>query len=360
MLIFRYLSKEIFITLASLTTILLLIFMSNQLVRYLNRAAAGQIPFMIIMKLMMLELPNLLGLLMPLGFYVALLLAYGRLYAENEMTVLHSCGYSSQQLFKHSFIIASGVAVIVGIIVFWVSPMIAQERNKLLRSTGFQTIIQTIMPGRFQAIEQGTVVFYVESTNLDHSKAENIFVARRNLKNPQQLWEILLAEDAFVVNDHENLEDYVVLLKGRQYTGIPGNADYRIAEFSQYKHRLPHSQIMVKNDLRTIETKNLWPFFNSDIKKAAELQWRLSVPLMVFTLTLIALPLSRVNPRRGKYAKLLPAIIIYIIYANFMFIMRDWLAEGKLPIWFGMGGLHLIMIIFALLLIWRNFKKFAL
>ena len=76
--------------------------MSNQFVQYLNRAASGNIPGMIILKLMMLELPNLMGLLLPLGFYVALLLSYGRLYADSEMTVLRACGYGPMQLIKHS------------------------------------------------------------------------------------------------------------------------------------------------------------------------------------------------------------------------------------------------------------------
>ncbi len=69
--------------------ILLLIFMSNQFVIYINRAASGKLPSILIFKLLLLELPNLAALLLPLGFYVSLLIAYGRLYAESEMTVLH-------------------------------------------------------------------------------------------------------------------------------------------------------------------------------------------------------------------------------------------------------------------------------
>jgi len=133
-LIFRYLAKEVFVTLAALTTILMLIFMSNQFVRYLGRVANGQIPLAIIMKLMMLELPNLMGLVLPLGFYVALLIAYGRLYAENEMTVLRACGYSPAKLLKHSYIMAIFVSGLVMTLVLWVSPMIAIERTKLLRT----------------------------------------------------------------------------------------------------------------------------------------------------------------------------------------------------------------------------------
>ncbi|HVT63317.1 MAG TPA: LptF/LptG family permease, partial [Legionellaceae bacterium] len=141
MILFRYLAKEVGLTLIALTSILVLIFMSNQVVIYLNRAASGVIPGMLVMQLMVLELPNLLSLLLPLGFYFALLLAYGRLYADSEMVVLQACGYSSGHLLKHSFILAFIVAIITALMIS-LSPLIAYQRAKLLQTTGLQTIIQ--------------------------------------------------------------------------------------------------------------------------------------------------------------------------------------------------------------------------
>lgn len=360
MIIFRYLAKEVLITLIALTGILMLIFLSNQFVQYLNRAASGAIPGMIIMKLMMLELPNLMGLLLPLGFYMALLLAYGRLYAENEMTILRACGYGPQQLLKHSFIMASFIAVSVAILMIWVSPYIAVERAKLLRSTGVQTLIQTIMPGRFHAINSGQQIFYVQSMNRDHSKADQIFLAKKSNKKEKTQWDILWADQAYAETDPQTLEEYIVLHNGKEYQGTPGEADYQIAQFADYKARLPHPRIRSLNeDLRTIAFRHLLPFNNSDPRKAAELQWRISIPLMVFVLTLVAVPLSRVNSRSGKFAKLLPAVIIYILYANFMFVARDAIASGKIPLWIGMSWIHLLVLIIGLLLIWRNQVKLA-
>jgi len=69
MIIFRYFAKEVLTTLSALTCILLLIFLSNQFVQYLTRAASGNIPVDVVLRLMMLEIPNLLGLLLPLGFF---------------------------------------------------------------------------------------------------------------------------------------------------------------------------------------------------------------------------------------------------------------------------------------------------
>lgn len=359
MIIFRYLAKEVFLTLIALTAILMLIFLSNQFVQYLNRAASGNIPGVIIMKLMMLEMPNLIGLLLPLGFYIAVLLAYGRLYAESEMTVMVACGYGPKQLLKHSFIMAIVVAVIVAAVMIWASPLIATERAKLLRSTGIKTLIQTIMPGRFHAINGGQQVFYVESMSRDHTKAEQVFLAKNSVKDNKIQWDVLWADKAFAETDQTTGEEYIVLQNGKEYQGTPGHADYQVAQFAEYKTRLPHPIVRINEDIRTAKTWSLFPLNNPDLQKAAELQWRLSVPLMVLTLTLVAVPLSRVNPRSGKFAKLLPAIIIYILYANFMFVARDAITTGTIPIWIGMGWIHILVILLGLLLIWRNQVKLA-
>ncbi len=358
MLIFRYLAKEVFVTLVALTSILLLIFMSNQVVIYLNRAASGTIPGMLIMKLMMLELPNLLGLLLPLGFYVALLLAYGRMYADSEMIVLQACGYGPGRLLKHSLIMALVVALVTSVMI-WTSPLIAFERAKLLQTTGVQTLIQTIVPGRFRAMSGGQQVFYVESMSRDHTQANHIFLARLIQNEGKEQWDVVWADKAFVNTDPATHEDFILMDNGKKYQGIPGQADFQIAEFSRYKARLPHPIVVVKNDIRTVSLSSLWPLNNPDRTKAAELQWRISVPLMVLTLTLVGVPLSRVNPRAGKYAKLLPAIVLYIFYANFMFIARDWLSSGKIPVWLGMWWIHLVVAVIGLLLIWRNQVKLS-
>jgi lipopolysaccharide export system permease protein len=79
----------------------------------------------------------------------------------------------------------------------------------------------------------------------------------------------------------------------------------------------------------------------------------------VLILTFLAVPLSRVNPRSGKFAKILPAIVIYIIYANFIFIARNWIVDQKTPLWLGMWWLHLSVLSLGIFLIWRSYKRHA-
>jgi len=185
------------------------------------------------------------------------------------------------------------------------------------------------------------------------------FLHKTHKKNGEEQWDLLWAEKAYAQTDSESFEDYVVLRDGKKYQGIPGRADYQIAKFSEYKARLPHPKVSIKEDLRTESTASLWPLNNKNLAKAAELQWRVSIPVMVLMLTLVGVPLSRVNSRSGKYAKLLPAIVVFILYANMLFLARDWLASGKIPVWLGLWWVHLAVALLGLLLIWRNQVKLS-
>ena len=359
MIIFRYLAKEVFITLAALTLILLLIFMSNQFVIYLNSAASGRIPALLVMKLMLIEVPMFMTMLLPLGFYVALLLAYGRLYADSEMTVLQACGYGTKQLLQHTFIMAFIVALLVVLIMVFGTHKFSVARATLLRTTGVQTLIQTIIPDRFMAFSNGEHVAYVRSMSRDHRTAKDIFFARLTPKDGKQEWDVLWAESATSNTDASTNEDYILLNNGKTYTGHPGKADYQVGEFESYKARLPHQTVDIKEDLRTLSTNELLSTVKTDRKKSAEFQWRLTFGVMVFVLALIGIPLSRVNPRMGKYAKLLPAILIFIVYANGLFISREWLEDGKTPFWLGIWWVHCPFILLGLLLLWRNQVKLS-
>lgn len=356
MIIFRYLLKEVFITLVALTTMLLLIFMSNQCVQYLSRAANGQIPGLFVFKLMMLELPNLTALLLPLGFYMAIMLSYGRLYAENEITAMYVGGYSPRRLMRQTLAMGMMVALFVGLLVFYVSPWISYERARLLKTTGVKVLIQTLSPGQFRSLNDGKVVFYSQGISRNHETAKGVFIAKR-LPNDQ--WQVVWANAADGQTNPKTKEDELVLSDGYAYIGTPGQAKYQVIRYHQANIRLPHSNSNPEKDIRTASFKSLWPYFNSDKNKAAELQWRISIPLMVLVLTFVAVPLSRVQLRSGKYANLLPAILIYVLYANFMFVARNWVVIGRVPVWLGMWWLHLAVIGLACLLLWRNHRRFS-
>jgi len=86
----------------------------------------------------------------------------------------------------------------------------------------------------------------------------------------------------------------------------------------------------------------------------AELEWRISLALSVLVLTLLAVPLSKVKPKQGRYAKLAPAVLFYIVYANLLFLARAWIKKGVLAPWLGIWWVHLLILLIAGFFIWRD------
>ena len=74
MIIFRYLAREVLITMTAVSASLLFIFMSGRFVKYLAEAAAGEISGDILFSIMLFRMPAFLELILPLGFFLGILL----------------------------------------------------------------------------------------------------------------------------------------------------------------------------------------------------------------------------------------------------------------------------------------------
>ncbi len=63
---------------------------------------------------------------------------------------------------------------------------------------------------------------------------------------------------------------------------------------------------------------------------------------MALVLTLVAVPLSRLRPRQGRYARVGFAIVVYIVYSNLIAAAKVWVEKGDLPpivgVWWGALG----------------------
>jgi lipopolysaccharide export system permease protein len=95
-------------------------------------------------------------------------------------------------------------------------------------------------------------------------------------------------------------------------------------------------------------------FQSDDPSDQAELQWRLGVPLSAALLALLAVPLSRGQPREPRYGKALVAILAYIIYTNVLAIGRGWVADGTIPTNVGLWWIHLGALLIGLVMLKRS------
>lgn len=371
MIIKKYLAKEVYMHLGVVSGILVLIFLSTQLVQFLGRAAAGKLTGSMLLKIMALTVPILLGFLLPVALYIAILLAYGRLYVDSEMTVLQACGVSQKQLLGYTQLFAIPVFLMTLVMNFYLTPTLYRDKDKIIATNPATIIINTLVPGRFKSFNDQ--IIYVEGVDHDAQQAQNIFIARRELvavhkkvdgqdttvKVPS--WRILSADKAYQVQSKALDGSFVVAENGIEYSGIPGQRDFRVIHFKKYGARIPDAEnIKSKVNYSSLSFGDLWSQALSNKKAMAELQWRISMPLSVPILVLLAVPLSRVNPRLGRYRKLIPAVLLYTVYANMQFVARGWLEDGAISSYIGLWFLHFVLLAIALSLYvdkyhWRQY-----
>ncbi len=90
---------------------------------------------------------------------------------------------------------------------------------------------------------------------------------------------------------------------------------------------------------------------SSDI---AELQWRLSMPVFAFLMGLLGFPLSRANPRQGKYAKLFVSAVSYAVFYNLQLIAKSWVEQDVVKSIPGLWWPNLLLALLIAGLIWNR------
>lgn len=353
MIIFRYLTRELLTALSAITAILLLIFLSNQFTRFLGQAATGKFAGTLLLRLIAIEIPHLMSVLLPLGLFLAILLIYGRLYADNEMTILTVCGISRTKLTLLTLPATFIVFIIVSILSLWLNPKLLMYRDRLLAQTGTAAQLETSLPGRFQEASGGRRIFYVESIAPDHQRMQNLFMAQlandSTPNNPH--WIIVTAKDGYQVVYPTTGDRFFVTTNGRRYQGIPGQNDFKVIQYGKYGIRIESHVADITAQEETMPTSALFHDTKNKLLAASELQWRVSMPLSALLLTLLAIPLSRVKPRFGRYAQLLPAILVYILYANLLLVGRNWIEGNMISPYLGLWWIHGLLLL-TIIVIW--------
>ena len=351
MIIFRYLGTQILQVMAAVSLILLVVGLTSRFIQYLGQAVSGELASDVLLLLMLYRLPDFFLIIVPLSFFLGILLVYGRMYDENEMIVLLGSGLSQRRLLGLTFLISLIVVLFMGIISLSIAPWGVRNTEEIKQSQEQLTEIDLIIEGQFQTFGDGNRVTYTERaiTRADSGKQlENVFVAlSRNpsissgSNNEQQ--RILLAQVARPVIEESTGARFMQMENVYQYDGSPGMGDFSIAQFDVQAILLPEprefEETFEEESLRTTELigSNL-------LEHKAELQWRLSIVLLIPVITLIAVPLSKVGPREGRYGKLIPAALIYAMYFFVLQFARNSVAEGNLGSIFGLWWVHIIFV----------------
>ncbi|MFK8031149.1 MAG: LPS export ABC transporter permease LptF [Gammaproteobacteria bacterium] len=344
----RYILREVGQTWFAVTGVLLIILVGNQFARILGDAAAGELPRNAVASLLGLTSLNYLTILVPVGLFLSIMLAMGRLYKDSEMAAIVACGVGPGMLYRPLAIFAVVVASLLAFLSLEGAPWAMRQIHALKEVAQQEAEVGSIAAGRFRSTGFG-VVFYAQSATAD-GRLKDVFLEHRK----GDVVEVVVAEYAEQLTDPERNLRLMVLYDGVRFEGVPGEPRFRTTEFKE--HGIPIQLDEASSPFDKVEAQPVSMLLASDSLEArSELQWRLSAPVSALMLVLLALPLSRTTPRRGRYGKLAIAVLIYILYSNLLGAARVWLEQERIPSILGLWWVHVLVFGLAMLLLHRNF-----
>jgi lipopolysaccharide export system permease protein len=341
----RYLNREIIATSVVVLIILLVVAVGGRFVGYLQQAALGKYSADALWLLVGLRLPEFLQLLLPFALFLGLLLSLGRLYAEQEMVVLFGGGTSLRRLLGWLAPLVLGLAGLVGWLSFALGPTSAQSMADLTTEQRNRQDFGSLTPGVFFSYAKGDRVTYADAVSADRKTLIEVFMAERQGSVDAIT---VRAEQATQYVDDQSGSRYLLLERGTRYEGQIGTPEYRVIRFGQLGQRIAQEPVRRRGDrVGAIPSAKLY----ADASPVANAEWHRRVSLPVFTLisALLAVGLARVKPRQGRFARILPAVGVFVSYYLMLTLAQNLLKNEQLAGWLGMWPVHLI---YLGLLVW--------
>lgn len=338
----------------AVSAILLIVALTSRFIQYLGQAVAGELASDVLLLLMLYRLPDFLLVIVPLALFLGILLAYGRMYADNEMVVLLGSGMSQLRLLLLTQGAAGLVLIVMAVVSLALAPWGVRNAELLKQSQEQLTEIDLIAAGQFQFFADGARVTYAErlGTTEQGRRLERVFVASGGEADTGdgrgQAPRIVIADSAIPEVDPATGARFMRLDNVLQYEGRPGQGDFTVGQFDVQSILLPDAAefdgFIEEAALKTSELLSA-----DSLAKQAELQWRVSIILLIPIITLIAVPLAKVDPRAGRYSKLLPAVLLYAIYFILLQFSRDGIADGDISPLIGLWWVHVFFIVVGVL-----------
>ena len=334
--------------------VLLGIVVLTQLIRLLGDAVSGVLPAEGVLALLGFSALNYLPVLLSLSLFLSVLLALSRSYRDSEMVVWFCSGIGLTRWIRPVMWYALPVVMLIALLSLVLSPWALTKANEFKSRLDSRDDVAASTPGTFRESKQADRVYFLENVDAGKGRVKNVFV--QSVQHGKI--GIMVAREG-LQETAPNGDRFLVLLNGTRYEGIPGQHDYRIAEFKRYAMRIEEAAVKREQpSLKSLSTLHLLQ--NRTSWNLSELEWRIGLPVSALILALMAIPLSFVNPRAGRSLNMIMALVIYMLYNNMISVTNSWVGQQKMAPGVGLWGLHMVMLGLALVLFYRRVSLFSL
>lgn len=395
MILRRYMTQQVASTTALVLGFLVVMMLGGRLIRYFGIAAEGNLDIGLLFTIIGYNLPYFLELILPLAFFIALMLVFGRLYVDQEMAVINASGVSRGRLGRLmtplilALFVGEAALSIVG------KPWGVRSSESVWQQQALTSAFDLIRPNQF--ISSGNYHLYVGSLSDDKKQLQDVILiqsqpekkgsATKNslntvdAKTAEQLNipelptalanntniskdTITLAKRAQQVDTGNSGVTQLDLFQGRRYEVGAGSLKYNQVGFDRYRITLTESskEVITENNIETQAIAPLWQAATGNAQvgsnnamRAAqgELGYRLALPWLMIIAPMLAVPLAQVRPRQGRWLRLFPSILLFVSCALGIISLKNAVGKGSVGVW-GYAWLILGFMALALYMNWGS------
>ena len=356
MILRRYMTQQVAANTAIVLLFLMALMLGGRLIRYFGIAAEGRLDVGLLFAIIGYNIPTFLELILPLSFFIALMLVLGRMYVDHEMSVLFASGISRGRLTRLMIPLITGLFVFQMGISLWAKPWGLSNSEQIWQTQSLGSLLDLVRPKTF--ISSGNYHLYVDEFDKEKRELKNLYVVQQQTDKSGKIAKndvIITATRAYQVPSKDTDSSMQLdLFQGRRYELGTNNAKYNQASFEKYRITLekPASEKITETNVETQTTAKLLAHTQKP-KVKAELGYRFTMPWLIIIAAMLATPLAQVRPRQGRWLRLLPSVLIFASCAISIISLRTAIGKERISeyayIWLIVG-----FIAFALLLNWQS------
>ena len=345
-----YLAREILKTSTATVLVLYVILVSNALGRVLADIADGDIPAQALWPVLLSHSINILSLLLPVGVFLGIVFAFGRMYKDHEIVVMNACGIGYREFYRPVALVLLPVVLFSAWASLWLNAQVQRSAQAIIDHGNNQHEFQQVKSGQFNQSKNGDLVFFMESISEDRLELKDVIISQK--LDDRRVFET--AGSGYQKIDENSGDLFLVVGPGQRYEGRPGEAEHRIISFDQHGILLQNRNRPASSRTRIeqMTPAELWE--SNSLRHRTELHWRIAVPVVLLVLGLLAVPLAYIAPRQGRYGKIGYALLIYIVYFNLIALTRAQLEAETIPMVVNFWWVHLVFFGLAFALLYRR------
>ena len=356
MILRRYMTQQVAANTAIVLLFLMALMLGGRLIRYFGIAAEGRLDVGLLFAIIGYNIPTFLELILPLSFFIALMLVLGRMYVDQEMSVLFASGISRGRLTRLMIPLITGLFVFQMGISLLAKPWGLSNSKQIWQTQSLGSLLDLVRPKTF--ISSGDYHLYVDEFDKEKRELKNLYVVQQQTDKSGKIAKndvIITATRAYQVPSKDTDSSMQLdLFQGRRYELATNQAKYNQASFEKYRITLekPASEKITETNVETQTTAKLLANTQKPEVKA-ELGYRFTMPWLIIIAAMLATPLAQVRPRQGRWLRLLPSVLIFASCAISIISLRTAIGKERISeyayIWLIVG-----FIAFALLLNWQS------